>query len=321
MPEGLKGIFKDSKQIIVQCKKCNAKYYVNALPKAVLYRCKKCGEPIPVQSGNGKDKKVRRVSGIRVAVVSHKGGSGKTTTTVNLAAVFAEMGKRVLVIDLDPQAAATRWLSDIKYGRELFDFFLGDAGLENIIQSTRFKNIDLIPSSSWLAGVEKELSVKKESLGVLKAGLKKLKADRYHFILMDCPPSRGIMTLNALSAADKIVVPLEAHVLSFNGLSQLINTIDLVKEQFNRDLEIMGIVACRVDLRTRHSRHIVDLLKKRYGDLVYQTAIRENVRVAEAPLFRRPIVQYAPNSHAARDYRALAIEIMRRERRKKEKNR
>ena len=313
---GKRGIVKDPKQIIVRCKKCGTKYSVNVLPQPVLYRCKNCGEPIPVQSGNGRDGEAPRISGIKVAVVSHKGGSGKTTTTVNLAAVFAEMGKRVLVIDLDPQAAASRWLSDSKYGREFFDFFLGDASLDHIIKSTRFKNIDLVPSSSWLAGAEKELNYKEESLVVLRNGLRNLKTQNYQFILMDCPPSRGIMTLNALSAADKIVVPLEAHVLSVNGLSQLMTTVDLIKENLNRNLEIMGIVACRVDLRTRHSRHIVALLKKKYGDLVYRTAIRENVRVAEAPLFRRPIVYYAPDSHAAKDYKALAREIMQRERKK-----
>jgi len=248
-----------------------------------------------------------------LAIANQKGGSGKTTTSVNLAAALGEQGRRVLTVDLDPQHSATAWFGLRNAGKGVLGIFMGDGDLLEFIQATGAPGVDLAPSSAWLVGVEKILAGEVGAETILRRQLDKLPGDRWDYVLIDCPPTLGILTINALAAARELLVPVEAHVMALAGLAQLLHTVEVVKERLNPDLKVTGVLACRVDGRTRHARDVVDMLRERSGDLVYQTVIRENVRLAECPSFGQPITQYDPKSHGAADYRALAREVVHQE--------
>ena len=248
-----------------------------------------------------------------IAVTNQKGGSGKTTSAVNLAAALAEGGRRVLVMDLDPQASASTWLGVKDGGRELLDLLTGGGKLSDLVRQTNAPGVDLIPSSSWLVGIEKALAGEVAAETILRGHLTGLPA-QWKYILLDCPPALGILTVNALAAAREVLVTVEAHVMALHGLARLIQTVGVIRERLNHELEITGILPCRVDVRTRHAQDIVEELRTRFGKLVFKTGIRENIRLAECPSFGQPITQYAPDSHGAEDYRALAREIIAQER-------
>lgn len=249
-----------------------------------------------------------------IAIANHKGGSGKTTTAVNLAAALGEQKRRVLVIDLDPQGSATSWLGIKNADKGVFRVFVENGNVLDIISQNSIPNVDIIAASPWLVGVEKALAREVGAETILRRQLHHLPGDRWDYLLIDCPPALGILTINALAAVREVLVPVEAHVLALEGLAQLLQTIEVVKERLNPALEISGILACRVDGRTRHAQEVVEQLRGRFGDLVYKTVIRENVRLAECPSFGKPITQYDPRSYGAADYRALALEIIRQER-------
>jgi chromosome partitioning protein len=222
---------------------------------------------------------------------------------------LAELDQQVLVIDLDPQAAATHWLGvgDVDNGTAQL---LGDRlDASQAVVETPSRGVDLIPASDELAGVERLLSREVGAETILRRKLERL-PDQWEFILLDCPPSLGILTVNALVAADEVLLPVEAHVMALRGLVQLLGTLDLVRERLNPSLAVSGILACRVDGRTRHALEVVEQLQSRFGERVYRTVIRENIRLAEAPSFGKPIVHYEPRSAGAHDYRALAQELM-----------
>ena len=248
-----------------------------------------------------------------IAVTNQKGGSGKTTSAVNLAAALAEGGRRVLVMDLDPQASASTLLGVKDGGRELLDLLTGGGKLSDLVRQTNAPGVDLIPSSSWLVGIEKALAGEVAAETILRGHLTGLPA-QWKYILLDCPPALGILTVNALAAAREVLVTVEAHVMALHGLARLIQTVGVIRERLNHELEITGILPCRVDVRTRHAQDIVEELRTRFGKLVFKTGIRENIRLAECPSFGQPITQYAPDSHGAEDYRALAREIIAQER-------
>jgi chromosome partitioning protein len=247
----------------------------------------------------------------RIAVVNHKGGSGKTTTAVNLAAAVAEVGRSALLIDLDPQASASAWLGTRDADRRLLDVLHGDAELVEALCDTAVPGVALAPASPWL--------IHAEAPRVLGGGTPPLRRAldglprRYDYVVIDCPPAVGPLTAAALTAADEVLVPVETHVLALDGLAQLLQSIERVRERLNPSLRLAGIVACRVDARTRHSLEIVAELRRRFGDLVHSTVIRENVRLAECPSFAVPITQYDPRSSGAADYRGLARELIERE--------
>jgi chromosome partitioning protein len=249
-----------------------------------------------------------------VAIVNQKGGSGKTTTAVNLAAALGEKKRRVLVIDLDPQASASNWYGVTDAGRGLLEVFTDGRNLASLVQSTSAPGVSIVPSSTWLVGIEKALAAEVGAEALLRKRAAALKADDWDYVLIDCPPTLGVLTVNALTAAREVLVPVEAHVMALNGLVQLLQTIDAVKERLHSQLEISGILACRVDARTRHGLEVVEQLRERFAKLVYRTVIRENVRLAECPSFGQPITQYEPSSHGAEDYRALAGEVLKQER-------
>lgn len=245
-----------------------------------------------------------------IAVANQKGGVGKTTTSVNLSAAFAEMGKRVLLIDCDPQGNATSGLGIEKDGLELsiYDALINDTPMAEIILQTQF-GLDMVPSVMDLAGAEVELVNLDDKQYRLKKAVELIK-DKYDYILIDCPPSLGHVTLNALTAADSVLLPLQCEFYALEGLSQLLSTVQLVQEQLNGDLRIEGLVLTMYDSRTNLAEQVVEEVKTHFPDMVYATKIPRNVRLSEAPSFGKPIFAYASSSKGAQAYMSLAEEVI-----------
>ena len=245
-----------------------------------------------------------------IAVANQKGGVGKTTTSVNLSAAFAEMGKRVLLIDCDPQGNATSGLGIEKDGLELsiYDALINDTPMEEIILQTQF-GLDMVPSVMDLAGAEVELVNLDDKQYRLKKAVELIK-DKYDYIMIDCPPSLGHVTLNALTAADSVLLPLQCEFYALEGLSQLLSTVQLVQEQLNGDLRIEGLVLTMYDSRTNLAEQVVEEVKTHFPDMVYATKIPRNVRLSEAPSFGKPIFAYASSSKGAQAYMSLAEEVI-----------
>lgn len=249
------------------------------------------------------------------AFANQKGGVGKTTTAVNLSSGLAERRRKVLLIDLDPQANATSALGQEKRaGGSLYLPLLGDGKLAAKIIPTGIKNLDLIPSEMDLAGAEVDIARSEHYLHRLAEALAPEKAaERYDFIFIDCPPSLGILTCNALSAAQALIIPVQCEYLALEGLSMIARLVSRLRDSgTNPELEIEGIVMTMFDGRTRLATQVADEVRKHFGDVVYETMIPRNIRISEAPSFGRPISIYDPRSPGAKAYRKLALEFLRR---------
>jgi chromosome partitioning protein len=250
-----------------------------------------------------------------LAIANQKGGAAKTTTTVNLAAALAEAGRRVLVIDLDPQGNATDWLGAGGAARGAFDLLADPLELGELVTPSTTVGVDVLPATRSLQGAERALAREVGAELTLQRKLDTAAVAGWDYVVIDTPPTLGLLTLNALTAAHELVVPVEAHVMALVGVVQLMETMKTVRERLNPALALAGIVACRVDGRTRHSLEVVERLRETFGASVYRTEIRENIRLAEAPSFRQSILTYDTRSAGAADYRALAAEVIAQENR------
>ena len=245
-----------------------------------------------------------------IAIVNQKGGVGKTTTTVNLSAALAKKGKKVLLVDEDPQGNATSGVGVNKtQERSIYDVIINETEIEKVVIASTVKKLDVCPSNINLAGAEVELVPMMARETKLKEKLEAVQ-DKYDYILIDCPPSLGLLTINALTAANSIIIPIQCEYYALEGVGQLMNTVNLIKKQLNKDLYIEGVVLTMNDARTNLSNQVISEVKKFFKDNVYKTIIPRNVKLSEAPSFGMPITTYAPLSKGARCYEKLAQEVM-----------
>ena len=248
-----------------------------------------------------------------IAITNQKGGVGKTTTSTNLSACLAELGKKVLVVDIDPQGNATSGLGIEKNELEntIYDLFIGECELDECLQKNTLENLSVLPSNVNLSGAEIDLIGVEHREYILKKELDSIKDD-YDYIIIDCPPSLNILTVNALSAADSVLVPIQCEYYALEGLSQLLHTVNLVKQRLNPDLEMEGVVFTMYDARTNLSLQVVENVKSNLHQTIYKTIIPRNIRLAEAPSHGLPINVYDSKSTGAESYRLLAEEVIHR---------
>lgn len=246
-----------------------------------------------------------------IAIANQKGGVGKTTTSVNLSACLGELGQRVLLIDIDPQGNATSGLGidKGKIEKSIYDVLVDDIPIKDTVIGTEVDNLKVLPATIQLAGAEIELVASMSRETKLKKAIDKIK-NEYDFIIIDCPPSLGLLTINSLTAANSILVPIQCEFYALEGLSQLLKTITLIQDNLNQDLVLEGVVLTMFDSRTNLSGQVVQEVKNHFQQKVFKTIIPRNVRLSEAPSFGRPVIKYDPKSKGAEVYYNLAKEVL-----------
>lgn len=249
--------------------------------------------------------------GIIYAVVNQKGGVGKTTTAVNVAACAAEEGERVLLVDTDPQGNATSGVGVIKSELEscLYDVLINEESIENVIIPTCMPHLDLVPARIDLAGADIELMSVMSRETKLKSALEQVR-DRYSLIIIDCPPSLGLLTINVLTAADYVILPIQCEYYALEGISQLLRTVELVRQHLNPNLEVAKVLLTMYDYRTNLSQQVVSEVRTFFSDKVSEVLVPRNVRLSEAPSHGLPIISYDPKSKGAEAYRRFAQEVV-----------
>jgi chromosome partitioning protein len=250
-----------------------------------------------------------------ISIANQKGGVGKTTSSINLAASLAAIEHPTLIIDIDPQSNTTSGLGidTSTVTNSIYEVMIGSAEINDTIRQTELDFLDLVPAHINLVGAEIEMIDREQREGILTKAIAELR-DKYDFIIIDCPPSLGLLTINALTASDSIVIPVQCEYFALEGLGQLLNTIKIVRQHLNPSLDIEGVVLTMYDTRTRLSNQVADEVKRYFDDRVFKTIIARNVRLAEAPSFGKPALLYDSTSVGAKNYLALASEIIKRNR-------
>ncbi|AUB54004.1 MULTISPECIES: ParA family protein [Enterococcus] len=249
-----------------------------------------------------------------ISVANQKGGVGKTTTTVNLGACLASLGKQVLLVDMDAQGNATSGVGIRKpdVTQDIYDVLVNELPIAEATIATEHENLSIVPATLQLAGAEIELTSMMARESRLKSSLAEVN-DQYDYILIDCPPSLGHLTINSFTASDSILIPVQCEYYALEGLSQLLNTVRLVQKHFNPELEIEGVLLTMYDARTNLGNEVVEEVRKYFREKVYDTVIPRNIRLSEAPSHGKPIIDYDPRSRGAEVYQALAKEVVDRE--------
>lgn len=246
-----------------------------------------------------------------ISIANQKGGVGKTTTTINLGASLNELGQKVLIVDVDPQGNATSGLgvkkTDVE--KDVYDVLVNEFPAKDAVQKTKRPNLDIIPATIQLAGAEMELTSMMARETRLKEAVESVK-DMYDFILLDCPPSLGQLSINAFTASNSIIIPVQTEYYALEGLSQLLNTVRLVQKHFNKNLAIEGVLLTMLDSRTNLGAQVVEEVQSYFGDRVYETIIPRNTKLAQAPSYGLPIIDFEKNSPGAKLYMDLAKEVL-----------